>query len=142
MILFTTLINLLVVSICVIVHYEILFQLSKRIPKLSIKPRQRIVVGVFGALIAHTIEVWVFAVAYYFKHKSGVFGSLEGNFSGSFLDCVYFSFTSFTTLGFGDIEPLGDIRFLTGIESLTGLVLITWSASFLYYEMQKYWKVR
>lgn len=142
MIIFTTLINILVVTISVVVHYEILFQLSKRVPKLAIKPRQRIVVGVFGTLAAHSIEVWVFAIAYYLQINSGWFGTFEGNFSGSLLDCVYFSFTSFTTLGFGDIEPLGDIRFLTGIEALTGLVLITWSASFLYYEMQKYWKVK
>jgi len=142
MILLAALINIVVVSICVVVHYEILFQLSKRIPKLAIKPRHRILVGVFGALAAHSIEVWVFAVAYYLKLKSGLFGSFEGNFSGSLLDCAYFSITSFTTLGFGDIAPFGDIRFLTGIEALTGLVLITWSASFLFFEMQNYWKVK
>ena len=55
------------------------------------------------------------------------------------MDCVYFSFTTFTTLGFGDIHPLGPIRFLTGIEALTGLVLITWTASFLFLEMQRHW---
>ncbi|HHO59743.1 MAG TPA: two pore domain potassium channel family protein, partial [Thiotrichales bacterium] len=32
--------------------------------------------------------------------------------------------------------------YLTGIESLTGLVLITWTASFLYYEMQRYWDTK
>ncbi len=135
----TVLINVAVVSTVVAIHYEFLFQLSKRISKLNIKPRLRIVIGVFGALAAHSIEVWVFGLAYYLKIKSAVFGALEGNFDGSLLDCVYFSFTSFTTLGFGDIEPVGNIRFLTGIESLTGLVLITWSASFLFFEMQKYW---
>ena len=69
-------------------------------------------------------------------------GSLEGNFDGSLLDCVYFSFTVYTTVGFGDIEPLGYIRYLTGIESLAGLVLITWTASFLYLEMQRHWDER
>ncbi|MCB1582518.1 MAG: potassium channel family protein [Marinicella sp.] len=142
MIVLAALINILVVSVCTVMHYEILFLLSKHITKLAIKPRQRILVGVFGALAAHSIEVWLFAVAYYLKIHSGLFGTFAGNFSGSLLDCVYFSFTAFTTLGFGDIEPLGDIRFLTGIEALTGLVLITWSASFLFYEMQKYWKIK
>ena len=55
------------------------------------------------------------------------------------MDCVYFSFTTYTTLGFGDIEPFGDLRYLTGLESLPGLVLITWSASFLYLELTRYW---
>lgn len=142
MIILATLINIITVSIAVAIHYEFLFFLSKTIRSLHIKPRQRIVVGVFGALLAHAIEVWIFAVAYFLKNRSGLFGELSGNFDGSLLDCVYFSFTTFTTLGFGDIEPLGDIRFLTGIESLTGLVLITWSASFLFFEMQKYWDSR
>jgi len=52
---------------------------------------------------------------------------------------LYFSFTVYTTVGFGDIYPQGELRFLTGIESLTGLVLITWTASFLYVKMTRYW---
>jgi len=100
----------------------------------------RIVLGVLGALLAHSIEVWVFALAYYGLSQYGRWGHLEGNTDGSLMDCVYYSFTTFTTLGFGDITPVGDIRYLTGIESLTGLVLITWTASFLYLEMQRYWQ--
>ncbi len=42
-------------------------------------------------------------------------------------------------LGFGDIQPHGAIRNFVGLESLTGLLLITWTASFLYFEMQRYW---
>lgn len=141
-IIWATMINCLVVSLTVLIHYECLFYLSKLVPKLPIKPRFRIVIGVFGSLIAHSIEVWIFALAYYFIYKLGYWGTLEGNFDGGILDCVYFSYTNFTTLGFGDIVPTGDIRFLTGIESLTGLVLITWSASFLFYEMQKYWETQ
>ena len=66
-------------------------------------------------------------------------GSLDGLGSGRLMDYVYYSFTVYTTLGFGDIVPRGMIRYLSGIESLTGLVLITWTASFLYLEMRKYW---
>ena len=55
---------------------------------------------------------------------------------------AFFSFTTPTALGFGDIEPTGNLRYLTGIESLTGLVLITWTASFLFVEMQRYWNLK
>jgi hypothetical protein len=72
-------------------------------------------------------------------HSEG-FGSLRGGFDNSLLDCSYFSFVTYTSLGFGDIEPLGNLRFLTGLEALTGLVLITWTASFMFIEMQKLWK--
>ena len=114
-----------IVAIAVAIHYEILFQLTNLMPKLTVRHRFRIVLGVLGALVAHVIEIWLFAAAYYVMHHSAGGGELSGAFSGSLMDCVYFSFTTFTTLGFGDIAPLGDIRYLTGIESLTGLVLIT-----------------
>jgi len=134
--------NAFVVALAVIIHYEFLYRISRLIPTMKFKHRLRILFGVFAALIAHAVEVWVFAIAYYFMHHTDGWGSLEGNFDGSLLDCTYLSFTIFTTLGFGDIQPIGHLRHLTGLESLTGLVLITWTASFLYYEMQRYWDNR
>lgn len=68
-----------------------------------------------------------------------MFGELTGLDEPSYLNCVYFSTISYTTLGFGEIVPTEDIRFLTEMESLAGLVLITWSASFTYLETQKRW---
>ena len=131
--------NSLVVALAVGLHYEFLYQLTKYLPRLRIRHRFRIVVGVFAALIAHALEVWIFAVAYYAMHHSEAWGGLSGNFNGTLTDAAYFSFTTYTTLGFGDIEPTGHLRFLAGIESLTGLVLIIWTASFLYLEMRKDW---
>ena len=129
----------LVVAACVMVHYEFLYQLTRLMPKLKIKHRLRIVLGVIGALIAHSVEIWIFALAYYWLHHADTWGRLEGNFDGSLLASGYYSFTTFTTLGYGDIEPFGGLRYLSGIESLAGLLLITWSASFLYIEMARYW---
>lgn len=133
------LLNCFVVAIVVMIHYEFLYRITKVIPRMNIPHRYRIVVGVFGALIGHTLEIWIFAVAYYYYHLVDAWGLLHGNFDGSLRDCLYYSFTTYTTLGLGDIEPFGHIRYLTGLESLTGLVLITWTASFLYYEMQRHW---
>jgi hypothetical protein len=93
-------------------------------------------------MLAHIVEIWLFAIGYYIMIHTGDFGTLSGNIDLSLLDCSYFSFTTFTTLGYGDIEPSGYLRFLTGLESLTGLVMITWSASFVFLEMQKYWPKR
>jgi hypothetical protein len=137
--LLTVVLNSILVSVVVVIHYEILRLLSKVIPKLSIPQRLRVIIGVFGTLIAHVIEIWIFGLAFYFMVQYGDFGTLQGNFSGSLLDSVYFSFTNYTSLGIGDIEPLGDIRFLAGLEALTGLALITWSASFMFIEMRKFW---
>jgi hypothetical protein len=132
-------VNMFIIGLVVVIHYEFLHRITLLMPRLNIRHRFRIVLGVFLALTAHAAEVWVFGISYYFMNKAEAWGHLEGNFDGSLLDCVYFSFTSYTTLGFGDIAPFGDLRFLTGLESLTGLVLITWTASFLYLEMTRYW---
>ena len=140
--LYVFLLNCLMVATAVLIHYEFLYHVTLVIPRLKLRHRYRIVYGVVTALIAHAVEIWVFALAYYFMNRAEHWGHLEGNFSGTLMDCGYFSFTIFTTLGFGDIVPHGDLRYLTGIESLTGLVLITWSASFLYFEMQRHWDAR
>jgi hypothetical protein len=137
-----TLINTLIITTAVIVHYECLMRLNWLMPRLNIWHRFRMVFGVLGALVAHAIEVWIFALGYYLMNASEHLGQLTGNYDGSFMDSVYFSFTTFTTIGFGDITPIGPLKFLTGLEALTGLVLITWTASFLFIEMQKYWNDR
>lgn len=135
----TLLADTLLVATAVLIHYEMLHVLTQWIPKLSIRHRYRIVVGVFGSLIANVCEVGLFAFGYYFMVQQGGYGVLRGNFDGSLADCFYFSMTSFTSLGFGDIEPFGALRFLAGLEALTGLVLITWTASFMYIEMRRFW---
>ncbi len=77
------------------------------------------------------------------RGPTGQWGSLQGILDGSLMDCVYFFFITYTTIGFGDISPLGDLKYLTGrLQALTGLVLISWTASFLFVEMQKYWKIK
>ena len=133
-------VNTFLVSIAVIIHYEILRLLSIIIPKLKVKHRLRVLIGVYGIICAHITEVWMFGIAMFFMLNYGDFGSLAGNFDGSLIDCVYFSFTNYTSLGYGDIEPHGNIRFLAGLEAITGLSLITWSASFMYMEMTKFWE--
>lgn len=137
-----TAINAFIVIVVVIIHNEVLIRLSVLLAKMRRGHHFRLVTGVLGVLAAHTLQVWIFASVYYSMHHAEGWGRLSKNFDGSLLDCVYFSFTTFTTLGYGDIEAHGILRFLTGIESLTGLVLITWSASFLFIEMQRYWQTR
>ncbi len=134
-----TLVNILVITLAVLVHHESLILLSRLMGKPKENARLRILIGVFGTLIALSIEVWIFGFAYFVLGNFESLGQIEGNFNSTFLDCLYLSFTCFTTVGFGDVVATGDIRFLTVLESLTGLVLITWTASFLYLQMQRFW---
>ena len=121
--LIVTLVNVFIVITVVIVHYEFLSRLSISREKSLLNHRVGVVFGVCGALTAHAVEVWIFAFAYFVMHHLPGWGTLSGEFSGGLMDCVYFSFTTFTTfttLGFGDIQPHGPIRYLTGIEEGRG----------------------
>ena len=133
------LVNAFVIALVVVIHYELLYQFTVLMPRLRIRHRLRILLGVFAALTAHILEVMIFGVAYYLMDRSEAWGTLQGNYDDTLFSSVYFSFTAYTTLGLGDIEPIGDLRFLVGLESLAGFVMITWTASFLYLEMTRYW---
>jgi hypothetical protein len=88
--------NSILVAIAVMIHYEMLYRLSRLMPTLRIKHRYRLVVGIFGALMAHITEIWMFAIGYYFLTHSTSIGSLIAFDSGesihSLMDCVYYSF--------------------------------------------------
>jgi hypothetical protein len=135
--------NATLVIITILLHYEALYHLAKFLPNLKlIAPRYRVLLGVAVIFVCHVLEIWIFAIGYYGTLQFKGMGALIGAHSADaslFLDCVYLSFITFTTVGYGDLVAEGYSRYLTGVEALTGLVLVTWSASFLFIEMQKYW---
>ncbi|MGL6161934.1 ion channel [Microbulbifer sp.] len=134
------LLNSFLVAMTVLIHHEALNSLFLLGQKFSVRRNAAVLIGVFGALLAHIVEMWLFALGYFFMVHSDYFETLEGNFDGSLIDCAYFSFATYTSLGYGDIEPMGQLRFTAGLEALTGLMMITWTASFMFLKMQKYWK--
>lgn len=143
----TGLTTLVIVILCVLFHYEGLSMLSRWVGRDPLVHRARIAALIFGQLVLHMFEILFFASGYYLLSRGRDFGSLlqlsylneqVPNVAG-FIDYVYFSAVVYSTLGFGDLVPSGPLRFLTGIEAVVGLVLITWSASFTFLEMQRYW---
>ena len=102
--------NVIVITLAVLIHYEFLYRITSWLPHMRVRQRFRIVLIVLIALTAHAVEVWLFAVAFFVMHHADGWGHLQGNFGGELLDCVYFSFTTYTTLGMGDIEPIGNLR--------------------------------
>jgi hypothetical protein len=134
-------VTLTIVLVCVFVHWEGMSAMSRLLNAIKrIDDRRKIMIMIIGILVLHSIEIGLFAIGYFLLLLNPIFGELVGLVELTFFDCVYFSTISFTTLGFGELVPTDDIRFLSGIESLVGLVLITWSASFTFIEMQKRWE--
>ena len=115
--------------------------ISELIPKLKIQPRLRILVVIYGAFLAHTLEVWLFGLTYYVLAtylNVGTFTASSPHPMDLF-DFVYFSVVVYTSVGFGDIYPIGHMRLIAGVEALTGLLMIGWTASFTYLMMEKLW---
>ncbi len=86
------------------------------------------------------MEVWVFALGFFITDGRIGLGQLRGDVSEGPFDYVYFSVSTYTSVGFGDLVPVGPIRVLAGAEALAGLVLVAWSASFTFLEMQRHWR--
>lgn len=128
-------------GICVLMHYEALGLLTRVLARVGTHPRPRILVLMLALLVVHQAEVWMFAWGYFFATLSGIMGGITGA-DHNLLTYAYFSTTTYTTVGFGDITPTGPLRFLASVEALTGFLLVTWSASFTYLEMQRFWRDR
>jgi hypothetical protein len=134
------LVTLLVAVLCVVVHYEALSRLTGLLKRIHMPARRRILLLIFSILLTHVAEIWIFGGAYFYLVSSDGHGSLLANHSIGLFDSIYYSAVCFTTLGLGDVVPVGPVRFMTGTEALTGFVLIAWSASFTFVEMERFWK--
>ncbi len=134
-----TLAALVLVGLAVVTHYESLRAISIFTSKLTIPHRALSMVVISGVLLAHFVEICLFAAGFFVMHAYLGLGSVKGEFNGSLLDYFYFSATTYSTLGVGDLFPTGVIRLVAGVEALTGFVLIGWSASFTYLSMQRSW---
>lgn len=76
-----------------------------------------IVLGLFGL---HAIQIWIYAIVYLLL---GQFESVEA--------ALYFSTTTFTTVGYGDVYLETSWRMLAAAESANGFLMIGWSTAFL-----------
>ena len=120
----------LLVGLSVIIHFGGLFLLiwvlrarghNFQAHRSTIGQAAAIVVVVLGLVAIHTVEIWAYAVVYL------ALGALS-----DFESALYFSTTSFTTLGYGDVVLDHKWRLLGAIEGANGLLLFGWSTAFLF----------
>jgi len=77
-------------------------------------------------MITHTIEVIVWALAYWVVGAAPPGASL-----------VYFAFVSYATLGYGDIVPVKAWLLLGPITAMNGFLLLGWSTAVIFEVLQK-----
>lgn len=134
--------TLVLVAVVLIIHYDAMRLISLWMKRFhSLAPRPRMLLAMGGIFVAHMAEIVVFAVGYLVLHRYERFGDFAGEAAKpeNFGEYLYFSTITYTSLGFGDVYPTGGLRMVAGIESLIGLLLIAWSASFTYLLMVDLW---
>jgi len=79
-----------------------------------------ILIVVLGLFAIHAAQIWLYAVVYI------ALGEFE-----NFEPALYFSTSSFTTVGYGEIVIESRWRILAAIQSANGFLLLGWSTVFL-----------
>lgn len=134
--------SLLLVTACIHIHFSALRHMGALLHLSGKEVRYPLLRVLFALFTLHLIEVMLYAAGMLVLEWLGN-GHMQGastDDAGLIFDSFYFSMASYTTLGIGDIVPHGPIRIVAAIEALNGLILITWSASFTYLMMERYWK--
>ena len=132
--------TLLTLAACVLLQYEWLLVVWRWLSTHRGHRRVKVLYGILSMFVLHAAEILIFAAALWLLVQWPATGRLEGQQASGFFDYAYFSAVTFSTVGFGEIWPVGPIRLLCAVEALAGFVLITWSASFTYLEMEKFWR--
>ena len=139
--LLTLAVMLCLVSLCFFGHLTVMEFLRRLIAAKEDRLSHPLPIVLVSLFLAHLAEAVIYALGLAFLDEMGrgrLMGAIIGG-RGWFEDHFYFSIASYTTLGLGDIIPTGDIRIVAGVESLNGLVLVSWSASFTYWVMERLW---
>jgi len=119
-----------IVAVCLVLHVSsivfiadwMLDQRDKRKDRMGTIGYMGLLIAAFSAIIVlHMIEIAIWA-AFYFGN------SLFSDFETS----LYFSTTSYTTIGFGDVVLPRAWRMLGGIEGVTGVLLCGLSTAFVF----------
>jgi hypothetical protein len=121
------------------IHYEVLRLLTAGLPFLRIPPRLQLIFVILGAFGAHFLEILLYGAAYWVLATWFDIGNMGQTGPLHFSRCLYFSAETYTTLGYGDVLPHGDLRLLAGLEALNGMLLIGWTASYTFLSMERFW---
>ena len=93
----------------------------KRIAVALLINGMAILLAAFGLFALHAIEIWLWAALY---RLVDIFPNLE--------EALYFSTSTYVTIGYGDVVLPPGQRILGVIEGANGIILIGWSTAFFF----------
>lgn len=129
-----------IVAVCVFVHItgilimaEWVFQHREYLERTASKRRSALLLIVLfsGVMVLHITETSLWAVFYYTQE---LFKDFESS--------LYFSLTSYTTIGYGDVLLPQRWRLLGAIEGISGVLLCGVSAGFMFAVISAMFQIR
>ena len=128
-------IGALLIGLTVVIHALVLDKLIKFLEVNGGKIFHRfrlfwraaiLTIAVLGVFCAHIVQIWLWAFLYM---AVGALPGLE--------EALYFSTSTFTTVGFGDIVLAKEWRLVSSFQSANGFILFGWSTAFIFEIMSK-----
>lgn len=90
-----------------------------RTPHVLMDQALLVLIAVFAIIALHGVEIWLYAAAYFAA------GELP-----NFEDALYFSTSTYATIGYGDVVLSRAWRVVAAIEGVNGIILLGWSTAF------------
>ncbi len=90
-----------------------------RTPHVRLNQALLVLIAVFALIALHGVEIWLYAAVY----------TLVGEFP-AFEDALYFSTSTYATIGYGDLVLSPAWRIVGAIEGVNGIILLGWSTAF------------
>lgn len=123
---------LVLFGLCGAIHFTAMSTVLHRVGNSNLGSASRMLIGFYSAGFAHLTEAGLYAIGFELARSIGLgdFNTLSGSVGP--METYYFSIVNYTSLGLGDIYPTGHLRFMAGVESLNGFLLISSSAAFIF----------
>jgi hypothetical protein len=114
------------IAVTVLIHAVCLEGITKvwRAISIEIKVQWRAIalsLTIIGIFASHIIQIWVWAIFYFFVEEIQTWEA-----------ALYFSTSSYTTVGYGDLILSEEWRLLGSIEAINGMILFGWSTAFIF----------
>ncbi len=131
--------SIILILLTLLLHQAALTFFARRMLMGARKSQLRLYFLMLGIFAAHLLEILLYSLGFYAATNIFDLGVLQGDRAVGALGYFYTSAVFYTSLGFGDVLPNDHLRFMAVVEALNGLLLIAWSASFLFNAMGQFW---
>lgn len=112
-------------------HYEAIRRLD-RFARRATRVYPTLLVVISGLIALHLVEIGAYAMLFALASGPLDIGDFSGASPRSALGFFYYAAEAYASLGYSDSAPTGEMRLVSAITPLNGILLLAWSGSFLF----------